>query len=221
MLSTHHHDVWSQAPAEEAGSDAGTPEPKTGAPALPGPVFVDSSGRRARAVRRAGWLVGAACSVYTAALALSVSGTTPIAPKTLLPLPGVPSTAPDDAGSAGTGELDEPAEQAAPPVTGDSREAGAVAAPTPSGSTGLAPSPRPSASPAQRPAEDGGAPDAPRATATAAATPAPTPTPTPTADATTPGPTPSGSPPAQPGGSPSPAPESSDAPVDQQPQGGR
>lgn len=219
MLSTHHHDVWSQAPADEAGSDAGTPEPKTGAPALPGPVFVDSSGRRARAVRRAGWLVGAACSVYTAALALSVSGTTPIAPKTLLPLPGVPSTAPDDAGSAGTGELGEPAGQAAPPVTGDSGEAGAVAAPPPSGSTGPAPSPRrPSMSPAQRPAEDGGgAPGAPRATATAA----PTPAPTPTAGATTPGPTPSGSPSAQPSGSPSPAPEPSDAPADQQPQGGQ
>lgn len=58
------------------------------------PVFVDSSGRRGRRVRRIAWTVGAVCSVYTVSLVLSLTGATPIAPRTLLPLPGIPSTAP-------------------------------------------------------------------------------------------------------------------------------
>ena len=58
------------------------------------PVFVDSSGRRGRRVRRVAWTVGAVCSVYTVSLVLSLTGATSIAPRTLLPLPGVPSTAP-------------------------------------------------------------------------------------------------------------------------------
>ncbi|WP_018556874.1 MULTISPECIES: hypothetical protein [unclassified Streptomyces] len=215
MLSKHHRDVWSEPPADEAGSEAGTTEPETELIALPGPVFVDSSGRRARAVRRAGWLVGAACSVYTAALALSLSGATPIAPKTLLPLPGVPSTAPDDAGSSGTGELDEPADQAAPPATAGFIRAGAAAAPSPPGAVRLVSSPSPSASPTKRPAKGGGVPGTPRATAGSPAAP------TPTAGATATEPVASGSPSAQPSTSASPAPGVSDAPVDQQPQGGQ
>ncbi|MFE0630065.1 hypothetical protein ACFW3D_24255 [Streptomyces sp. NPDC058864] len=216
MLSKHHRDVWSETPADEAGSEAGAPEPETELIALPGPVFVDSSGRRARAVRRAGWLVGAACSVYTAALALSLSGATPIAPKTLLPLPGVPSTAPDDGGSSGTGELDEPADQAAPPATAGFVRAGAAAAPSPSVTARAATSsPSPSTSPTTRPAKGGGAPGTPRATAGSPAAP------TPTVGATATEPVPSGSPSGQPSGSASPAPGASDAPVDQQPQGGQ
>ncbi|MET9874823.1 hypothetical protein ABZZ36_09395 [Actinacidiphila glaucinigra] len=215
MLSKHHRDVWSEPPANEVGSEAGAPEPETELIALPGPVFVDSSGRRARAVRRAGWLVAAACSVYTAALGLSLSGATPIAPKTLLPLPGVPSTAPDDAGSSGTGELDEPADQAAPPATAGFIRAGAAAAPSPSGAVRSASSASPSASPTKRPAKGGGAPGTPRATAGSPAAP------TPTVDATATEPVPSGSPSGQPSTSASPAPGVSDAPVDQQPQGGQ
>ncbi|MDX3236645.1 hypothetical protein PV392_13330 [Streptomyces sp. ME03-5709C] len=215
MLSKHHRDVWSETPADVIESEAGTAEPGTGPAALPGPVFVDSSGRRARAVRRAGWLVGAACSVYTAALALSLSGTTPIAPKTLLPLPGVPSTAPDEAGSSGTGEIDEPAEQAAPPAASGFVRAGAVPAPSPSGTAGSAPSPAPSASPVRRPAQDGDTPAPPRATAAGPATA------TPTAGATATGPAPSVSPSGQPSASVSPVPGASDAVADQQPQAGR
>ncbi|MFD8071141.1 hypothetical protein ACFV3E_00575 [Streptomyces sp. NPDC059718] len=217
MLSKHHRDVWSETPADDVGSEAGAPEPETELIALPGPVFVDSSGRRARAVRRAGWLVGAACSVYTAALALSLSGATPIAPKTLLPLPGVPSTAPDDAGSSGTGELDVPADQAAaPPVTAGFLRAGAAAAPSPPGTAGSPSSPSPSASPTKRPAKGGGAPATPRATAGS-----PTAGATPTTGATATEPAPSGSPSGQPSGSASPAPGASDGSVDQQPQGGQ
>jgi len=66
-----------------------------------GPVFVDSTGRRAKVLRRAGWAFAAACACYTGALGLSLSGATPIAPRTLLPLPGVPATVQDAESAAG------------------------------------------------------------------------------------------------------------------------
>lgn len=56
------------------------------------PVFVDSTGRRARVVRLVKFVVTGACAVYTTVLGLSLAGAAAIAPSTLLPLPGVPST---------------------------------------------------------------------------------------------------------------------------------
>ncbi|WP_346178716.1 hypothetical protein [Streptomyces cuspidosporus] len=50
-----------------------------------GPVFVDSSGRRARLLRRAGVLAGIAFLGYTMVLALAFMGGTPFAPETLIP----------------------------------------------------------------------------------------------------------------------------------------
>jgi hypothetical protein len=114
MLTRHHDtavtavtpidaDVWAEPEPE--------PEAEPAAELIPlsGPVFVDSSGRRARKVRRIGWIVGAACGVYTVGLVLSLTGATPIAPRTLLPLPGVPSSAPGD-GEAEAGTVELPAE---------------------------------------------------------------------------------------------------------------
>ncbi|MEU1669763.1 hypothetical protein ABZ547_40500 [Streptomyces sparsogenes] len=50
-----------------------------------GPVFVDSSGRRARLLRRAGVLAGITFLGYTMVLALAFMGGTPFAPETLIP----------------------------------------------------------------------------------------------------------------------------------------
>ena len=50
------------------------------------PIFVDSSGQRARIVRRAGYAVTGLCAAYTAMLGLSLAGATSIAPSTLLPV---------------------------------------------------------------------------------------------------------------------------------------
>ncbi|MER6140061.1 hypothetical protein ABT174_08380 [Streptomyces sparsogenes] len=50
-----------------------------------GPVFVDSSGRRARLLRRAGVLAGITLLGYTMVLALAFMGGTPFAPETLIP----------------------------------------------------------------------------------------------------------------------------------------
>ncbi|MFK4186517.1 hypothetical protein ACI2L4_21215 [Streptomyces sparsogenes] len=50
-----------------------------------GPVFVDSSGRRARLLRRAGVLAGITFLGYVMVLALAFMGGTPFAPETLIP----------------------------------------------------------------------------------------------------------------------------------------
>ncbi|NUS84333.1 MAG: hypothetical protein HOY75_16735 [Streptomyces sp.] len=50
-----------------------------------GPVFVDLSGRRARLLRHAGVVAGAAVIGYTALLGTGISGGTAVAPDTLAP----------------------------------------------------------------------------------------------------------------------------------------
>ncbi|MEU3730370.1 hypothetical protein AB0E81_13285 [Streptomyces sp. NPDC033538] len=51
-----------------------------------GPVFVDSTGRRARLLRRLGLLVGAVCVGYAAVLGLAFMGIgTSVSPSSLLP----------------------------------------------------------------------------------------------------------------------------------------
>ncbi|WP_405653283.1 hypothetical protein [Streptomyces sp. NBC_00019] len=70
------------------------------------PVFVDATGRRGRRIRRVAYAAGALCAGYTVVLALSFMGATPFAPRTVLPVPGVPSEAP---GSVGENPRDLPA----------------------------------------------------------------------------------------------------------------
>ncbi|MFE2640728.1 hypothetical protein ACFXKF_39435 [Streptomyces scopuliridis] len=50
-----------------------------------GPVFVDSSGRRSRKLRRAGWVVAAACACYAMTLVVSVIGGNSSAPWLQIP----------------------------------------------------------------------------------------------------------------------------------------
>lgn len=57
-----------------------------------GPVFVDSSGRRARLLRRAGVALGIAIAGYAAVLGLSFMGGISLSPSTLLPFHGAPSS---------------------------------------------------------------------------------------------------------------------------------
>jgi hypothetical protein len=61
--------------------DSSGPEPE--------PVFVDTTGRRRRRLRWAGYATGTACAGYSIMLAISLMGG-PVSPRTLLPLPGVP-----------------------------------------------------------------------------------------------------------------------------------
>jgi hypothetical protein len=53
------------------------------------PVFVDSTGHRARLFRRTGYGLAALASTYVVVLGLSLLGATPFAPGFLLPVPGV------------------------------------------------------------------------------------------------------------------------------------
>ncbi|MEU0807128.1 hypothetical protein [Streptomyces sp. NPDC005970] len=68
-------DVAERAPARLLAADEATA----------GPVFVDLSGRRARLLRHAGLVAGAAVLGYTALLGAGFSGSTTLAPDTLVP----------------------------------------------------------------------------------------------------------------------------------------
>lgn len=82
-------------------------------------MFVDSSGRRARLLRRTGYGLAGLAAAYMAVLGLSLMGATPFAPRTILPLPedspapaapkaptgGLPSTPADPPGRWGAGDL--------------------------------------------------------------------------------------------------------------------
>ncbi|MFE0413113.1 hypothetical protein [Streptomyces tendae] len=84
-----------------------------------GPVFVDSTGRRARLLRRLGLLVGAVCVGYTAVLGLAFMGVgISVNPSSLLPFGGGGpeggpgpggGTRPQDGGAAPTGVPPSPA----------------------------------------------------------------------------------------------------------------
>ncbi|MEV6162945.1 hypothetical protein AB0L71_13645 [Streptomyces sp. NPDC052052] len=56
-----------------------------------GPVFVDSSGRRARLLRRAGIALGVSCVGYAAVLGLAFMGGISVSPSQLLPFGGTPA----------------------------------------------------------------------------------------------------------------------------------
>jgi hypothetical protein len=184
------------------------------------PVFVDSTGRRARVVRLVKVVVTGACAVYTTVLGLSLAGAAAIAPSTLLPLPGVPST------SFRIEPADEPDKPHAAPRPKKAVTTGGTAGPesSPSLNTYEAASPAPDAvattsaapvtpvksdpapKPAPRPAPDPApgkdpAPDTPprnpgegseEPAPAQTPTPAPTPTPTPSPE---PGPTDTAAPP--------------------------
>ncbi|MEV6017891.1 MULTISPECIES: hypothetical protein [unclassified Streptomyces] len=62
---------------------------KRGSAAVDGPVFVDSSGRRARLLSRIGMLVGVVCLGYAVVLGMAFMGWgTSLTPSSLLPFDG-------------------------------------------------------------------------------------------------------------------------------------
>ncbi|OWA09290.1 hypothetical protein B9W62_16195 [Streptomyces sp. CS113] len=100
---------------------------KRGKGSAEGPVFVDSTGRRARLLRRLGLLIGAVCVGYTAVLGLAFMGVgISVNPSSLLPFGG---------GGGGGGP------EGGPGPGGGTRPQGGVAP------TGVPPSPAPSVSP--------------------------------------------------------------------------
>ncbi|MFE1026730.1 hypothetical protein ACFW5I_19530 [Streptomyces sp. NPDC058818] len=75
---------------------------KRGNGSAEGPVFVDTSGRRARLLRRLGLLVGVVCVGYAAVLGLAFMGIgTSVSPSSLLPFGGGQDAGPGPGGGAG------------------------------------------------------------------------------------------------------------------------
>ncbi|MFJ3886806.1 hypothetical protein [Streptomyces rubrogriseus] len=106
---------------------------KRGTAPAEGPVFVDSTGRRARLLCRLGLLVGAVCVGYTAVLGLAFMGVgISVNPSSLLPF-----------GVGGGG-----GPEGGPGPGGGTRPQGGVAP------TGVPPSPAPSVSPSAVPSAD-------------------------------------------------------------------
>ena len=68
-----------------------------------GPVFVDSSGRRAKLLRRAGMLLGIVCVGYAAVLGLAFMGGISLTPSQLLPFDGGPAAEAGPGGGARPG----------------------------------------------------------------------------------------------------------------------
>ncbi|WP_203183545.1 hypothetical protein [Streptomyces pratensis] len=110
-----------------------------------GPVFVDSSGRRARLLRRAGMLLGTVCVGYAAVLGLAFMGGISLTPSQLLPFDGGPAAeaGPDGRMRPGYGM---PPGGTAPPS----------GAPAPSASEGATPSGRATASASASASASGG-----------------------------------------------------------------
>ncbi|WP_431997576.1 hypothetical protein [Streptomyces fungicidicus] len=78
-----------------------------------GPVFVDSSGRRARLLRRAGLLLGVVCAGYAVVLGMAFMGIgTSVTPASLLPFGGGQR----EAGPGGAGPRDGVAPTGTPPA---------------------------------------------------------------------------------------------------------
>lgn len=169
-----------------------------------GPVFVDSTGRRGRFLRRSGWLLGLGCACYAVVLAVSMAGGDSTAPWLLIPgseeetaetvqvVPSPVADAPSATGTPGDGTADpgtsaEPggtdgpgatgADEATPSrePSGPGRSSGTTAAPSaPDGGT----EPGTSASPRPDGPEtgDGGSDGGAGATPTTAPSVLPTPT---------------------------------------------
>ncbi|MEV7204265.1 MULTISPECIES: hypothetical protein [unclassified Streptomyces] len=124
---------------------------KRGKESAEGPVFVDSTGRRARLLRRLGLLLGAVCVGYTAVLGLAFMGVgISVNPSSLLPF---------GAGGGGGGGGGGPEGGSGP--GGGTRPQGGGAAPTdvppspaPAASSSAVPSTEPSTAPSTAPSAD-------------------------------------------------------------------
>ncbi|MDF6017803.1 hypothetical protein [Streptomyces sp. JH34] len=99
-----------------------------------GPVFVDSSGRRAKLLRRVGVLLGTLCVGYAAVLGLAFMGGISLTPSQLLPFDGGPAA---EAGPGGRmrpgygvppGGTAPPSGTPAPPASGGAAPSGQATA---------------------------------------------------------------------------------------------
>ncbi|MFD5007063.1 hypothetical protein ACFWMV_29700 [Streptomyces mutabilis] len=104
---------------------------KRGSGSAEGPVFVDTSGRRARLLRRVGLLVGAVCVGYAAVLGLAFMGIgTSVSPSSLLPFGGGQDGGGPGPGGGGAGPQGGVMPTGAPPSGAPTAPSGAPTAPS-------------------------------------------------------------------------------------------
>ncbi|WP_432101965.1 hypothetical protein [Streptomyces sp. bgisy091] len=97
-----------------------------------GPVFVDSSGRRAKLLRRAGLLLGTLCLGYAGVLGLAFMGGISLTPSQLMPFDGNAEAGPGAGSRPGQGTT-PPSGAPAPPGAGAPLPSGEASAPTTGG----------------------------------------------------------------------------------------
>ncbi|MFD9498183.1 hypothetical protein [Streptomyces sp. NPDC060035] len=119
-------------PAPRGRRRAHAGRPRSAGRSQAGPVFVDSSGRRARLLRRAGTLLGITCAGYAAVLGLAFMGGISLTPSQLLPFDGGPAAEAGPGGGMRPGYGSAPSGSGAPP-SGAPKPFGT---PTPSGGAG-------------------------------------------------------------------------------------
>ncbi|MEU9067850.1 hypothetical protein AB0E06_05120 [Streptomyces sp. NPDC048109] len=120
---------------------------KRGTGSAEGPVFVDSTGRRARLLRRLGLLLGAVCVGYTAVLGLAFMGVgISVNPSSLLPF-----GAGGGGGGGGGGPEGGPGPGGTRPQGGGAAPTDVPPSPAPAASASAAPSTEPSTAPSTDP----------------------------------------------------------------------
>ncbi|MFJ6796941.1 hypothetical protein [Streptomyces sp. NPDC091268] len=131
--------IHAPSPAARAATPASA-EPRL--EAAHGPVFVDSTGRRQRRVRRAGRLLVIPAAAYVVLLISALFGG-PAVRAPFLPAPHTPDAVPSRAPVAEAGPASGSPSHRATPVGGAPRTAASSAAPKPATATTGAPAPAP------------------------------------------------------------------------------
>ncbi|AXG78401.1 hypothetical protein DVK44_12535 [Streptomyces paludis] len=103
----------SDSALENRSAPRGRRRRKRGTGHREGPVFVDTSGRRSRLLRRAGVVFGIVCIGYVAVLGLAFMGGISLTPSEISPFNGGPAAAEGGGGGGGAGNV--PPGEGAPP----------------------------------------------------------------------------------------------------------
>jgi len=99
--------VTSQEPENPHSAEPDNPDTEVIAVAAPAPVFVDSTGRRSRLLRRLAYAFGVLVMLYGGLISVSLAGG-PVRSSAVLPLPGLEADKDDDVPPARPGPIPEP-----------------------------------------------------------------------------------------------------------------
>jgi hypothetical protein len=106
--------VTSQEPRTPHSVDHDIPDTEVIVVSSPAPVFVDSTGRRRRLLRRLSYAFGALCMVYGGLVSVSLAGG-PVSSEAVLPLPDLRNDDAEDAAGPRPAPIPTPAASTRPP----------------------------------------------------------------------------------------------------------